>query len=68
MKYNIMAISDLHWGIVDPQEQLKSLEFIFEFIDQSSKENNGIDLLVIAGDYFDSKLPLNSQEAIIAIQ
>ena len=68
MKYNIMVISDLHWGIINPKEQLKSLEFIFEFIEQSSKENIGIDLLVIAGDYFDSKLPLNSQEAITAIQ
>ena len=59
-----MTISDIHWGIVPPKEQMKSLEFLFTFLDQMKD----IDLLVIAGDYFDSKLPLNSQEAIYAIQ
>ena len=63
-KYNIITIADIHWGSIDPVEHLKALEFIIDFI----KNMNDIDLVVIAGDYFDSKLPLNSREALIAIQ
>jgi DNA repair exonuclease SbcCD nuclease subunit len=68
MKYNIMVLSDIHWGAIVPIEQEKSLEFVFEFIDESIKSGVKPDLLVLAGDYFDSKLPLNSQEAILAIK
>ena len=65
MSYNIICISDIHWGIANPDEQEKSLEFIFTFLDAYGKE---IDLIVLAGDYWDSKLSLNSQEAIHSIQ
>lgn len=68
MKYNIMVISDIHWGAIDPDEQIKALEFIYTAIDELYKLGIIIDLLVIAGDYFDSKLPLNSRDAIMAIQ
>lgn len=68
MKYNVITIADIHWGVIDPYSQLKQLEFIFEFLRNSNKSNIPIDLIVIAGDYFDSKLPLNSREAIISIQ
>ena len=68
MKYNIIAIPDIHWGVINPYEQLKLLEFIFQFIKQCYREKIRIDMIVIAGDYFDSKLPLNSKEAILAIQ
>ena len=68
MIYNILSIPDCHWGSIDPVEQCKSLEFILEFIKQSEKSGIHIDLLVMAGDYFDSKLPLNSREAILSIQ
>lgn len=68
MKYNIITISDIHWGVIDPKEQLKSLEFIFEFLEKSITQGITIDMIVIAGDYFDSKLPLNSRDAIYAIQ
>lgn len=68
MKYNIIAISDIHWGIVSAKEQLKSLEFIFEYIEETINTDLHPHLLVIIGDYFDSQLPLNSQEAINSIQ
>lgn len=67
-KRNILFIPDIHWGSIDPDLQWKCLEFIFNFIEECHNNDTNIDLLVIAGDYFDSKLPLNSREAISAIQ
>jgi len=63
MNYNIIIISDLHWGVIEPDLQCKYLEFIKVFIKLYGKE---IDLLVILGDYFDNKLSLNSPQAIWA--
>ena len=68
MKYNIVVIPDIHWGVINPYTQLKELDFILEFLDSCKNNNINIDLLVIAGDYFECKLPLNSREAIFAIQ
>lgn len=68
MIYNIMTIADIHWGAIDPKEQLKSLEFIFDFFENCVLRGISIDMIVIAGDYFDSKLPLNSRDAIYAVQ
>lgn len=68
MKYNIITISDIHWGAIDPREQLVSLEFIFNFLEHSVLHGISIDMIVLAGDYFESKLPLNSRDAIYAIQ
>lgn len=68
MKYNIVTIADIHWGVVTPAEQLKSLEFIFSFLDQTIKTYTEPDLIVLLGDFFDTKLSLNSQEALIAVQ
>ena len=65
MKYNILAISDIHWGVTTPDIQERSLEFIFTFL---NKFGDKIDLLVIAGDYWESKLSLNSREAIKGIK
>lgn len=64
MKYNIVTISDIHWGCINPKEQLKSLEFFFTFINESLSNDIKIDLIVIAGDYFDAKLSLNGEETI----
>lgn len=64
MKYNIMAISDIHWGSINPKEQLESLEFVFTFIDEAFSNDLPIDLIVIVGDYFDAKLSLNGEDTI----
>lgn len=68
MKYNIVFIPDIHWGVIDPEKQWKYLYFITDFLHQATDSGVPIDLIVIAGDYFDSKLPLNSREAILAIR
>lgn len=64
MKYNIIDLADLHWGVIDPALQYSHLEQVFEFI----REFTPIHLIVISGDYFDSRLPLNSAAAITAVQ
>lgn len=68
MKYNILVIPDIHWGAIHPNDTVKALYYIPEFIEECFSNDISIDLIVIAGDYFDSKLPLNSREAILAIQ
>lgn len=64
MKYNVVAISDIHWGVINPDEQKESLQFFIDFI---KEYKDTIDLIVILGDYWDSKLSLNSKEAITAV-
>lgn len=63
MKYKILTMADIHWGAMDADKQKEELEFVFEYI-----MNNTIDLLVIAGDYFDHRLLLNSKACIYAIE
>lgn len=63
MKYKILTMADIHWGAMDADKQKEELEFIFEYI-----IDNDIDLLVIAGDYFDHRLLLNSKACIYAIE
>lgn len=65
MTYNILALADLHWGCIRPDDEEDQLEFVFTFLD---KWDEKLDLIVIAGDYFDSKLSLNSKEALIAVK
>lgn len=64
MKYNILCISDIHWGIMEPKDQTNSLDLFLIFLEKFKD----IDMIVIMGDYFDTQLPLNSSIAISAIQ
>lgn len=64
MKYNILVLTDIHWGAIDPDTQYDDLEQVFIFL----KEFSNIDLIVIGGDYFDSKLSLNSKASILSVQ
>lgn len=68
MKLNIINIADIHWGVIDPEEQWRSLEFIIQSIIELYTSGIIIDLIVLDGDYFDSKLPLNSREALMSIE
>lgn len=63
MQYKIAAIGDVHWGALDPDKQLQEFMLFLKFLEEVD-----IDLVVINGDYFDYKLPLNSRSAIYAIQ
>jgi len=64
MNYNILSFCDIHSGVFDVELQFGNMEIINEFISQY----NSVDLVVISGDYFDCKLPLNSKAAIYSIQ
>lgn len=64
MKYNILNLADVHYGVMDPGLQYENLELFLIFL----QKYKNIDLIVILGDYFHSQLPLNSQSAINAIQ
>lgn len=68
VKFNVINITDIHWGSIDPDEQWKQLEFIFDALRELHLNKINIDLLVIDGDYFDCKLPLNSREALLAVK
>lgn len=59
--YNIVSIADLHWGGVEPIRLDMELELFLYFIDKIP----GLDLVVIAGDYWDDKTNLNSKTSIL---
>lgn len=64
MRYNILSLADAHWDAINPQDEYDHLESIFMFLHMFS----AIDMIVIAGDYFDSKISLNSNASILAVQ
>ena len=69
MKYNILTISDLHWGVMEEEKMYEQYRFILDFINGVySRVDRGnlqkIDLVVIAGDYFDSQLNLNKENTL----
>ncbi len=63
-KYNILALADIHWGAMDPDEMYENLSLVLEFI----KAKGDIDLVVICGDYFDYRLTLNSRAALMSLR
>ena len=64
MKYNILAIADIEWGAMDPDEMYNNLQYFLDFI----RMKGDIDLVVICGDYFDYRLTLNSKAALKALR
>ena len=64
MKYNILAIADIHWGAMDPDEMYNNLQYFLDFI----RMKGDIDLVVICGDYFDYRLTLNSKSALKSLR
>lgn len=67
MKYNIVVLADLHRSILEPEIQDDRSEYIFTFLDMFSLEDK-IDMIVIDGDFWDSKMLLNSKSAISGIK
>ena len=65
MIYKFLAISDIHWGAMDTNILYEDLNLFLEYI-KSNKDN--IDFIVICGDYFDTRLQLNSKTALTAIK
>lgn len=64
MKYDIAVIADIHWDALDPKKQYHELQFFNAFIERVDK----LDLLVIAGDVFDTKILLNSRTSLKCLQ
>lgn len=64
MVYNILNIADIHFGAMKPDQLLYELEIIDEFIEEA---HDIIDMIIINGDYWDSKLGLYSKSAIAGI-
>lgn len=63
--YNILNIADLHFGAIKPDQLLYELEIIDEFIEQAQ---DILDLVIINGDYWDSKMGLYTKSAIAGIK
>ncbi len=65
MKYNMLVISDIHWGAVEAKTLYSNLSIVLDTIREMK---NNLDMVVICGDYFDYKLTLNSKSALFALQ
>jgi hypothetical protein len=65
-KFSSVNIADLHVDAVDPKKFFKELESTF--INYIKLHKNEIDLINILGDYFNSKISLTSQSAILALK
>ena len=59
-----IIIGDFHWDALDALKQYAETKWILDFI---SKIPN-LDLIIIAGDYFDCKILLNNKSSIYAIK
>lgn len=64
MKYNIAVIADIHWDALEPKKQYHELQFFNAFLERI----DALDLLVIAGDVFDTKILLNSKTSLKALR
>ena len=65
MIYKFIVLADIHWGAMHHKNMYNNLELVLEFIRQMK---NNIDFVVIAGDYFDCRLQLNSKTALSAVR
>ena len=63
MIYRIAFEADKHWGAMRPEDQYKSSFILKQFLAQFP-----IDLYVNLGDFFDTKLLLNSKASIYAVR
>ena len=62
MIYKIGVAADFHWGAMDADKQYEENLFIIDFM-----KNNPLDLFVIAGDWWNSRLLVNSKAALTAV-
>ena len=59
---DVIVIGDFHWDALDAVEQYMETRWVLDFIEKVPH----LDLVVIAGDYFDTKILLNSRSSIYA--
>ena len=65
MIYNILAISDIHWGAIEAKRLYENLQLVLSTIHYLKDK---LDMVVICGDYFDYRLQLNSKSALLSLQ
>lgn len=65
MIYNIMSMADLHWGVMDSDVQTSQYKYMLDFLRVFPQH---IDIIVICGDYFDTRMMLGSSSAIAALE
>lgn len=65
MNYKFIVLADIHWGAMDSSLTYNNLELVLEFIKQMKNE---LDFIIIAGDYFDYRIQLNSKTALLAVK
>lgn len=62
--FSIATIADIHWNAVNPDKLNKELTDVFLKYIRTHK----IDMIVIAGDYYDSIVSLNSKASKLSMQ
>lgn len=63
MIYRIAFEADKHWGVMKPEDQYRSSYIIKQFL-----ASYPIDLYVNLGDFFETKLLLNSKASVYAVR
>lgn len=63
MIYRVAFEADKHWGAMRPEEQYRSSYILKKFLAEYP-----IDLYVYLGDFFDTKLLLNSKSSVFAVR
>ena len=63
MKKTFLVVGDIHFGYYPPELLYKEFQLIIDTIN-----NNDIDCVIIAGDYYDTKLSMASAHSVYSIK
>lgn len=63
MKKTFLVVGDIHFGYYPPELLYKEFQLIIDTIN-----NNDIDCVVIAGDYYDTKLSMASAHSVYSVK
>lgn len=63
MNKRFLVVGDIHFGYYPPELLYKEFQLILHAI-----EENAIDCVVIAGDYYDTKLSMSSSHAVYSVK
>lgn len=63
MRKRFLVVGDIHFGYYPPELLYKEFQLIINTI-----EDNAIDCVVIAGDYYDTKLSMSSAHAVYSVK
>jgi DNA repair exonuclease SbcCD nuclease subunit len=63
-KLGVVHISDIHWGAIPPRDLYDQLKKVF--IKWIKEHSDKIDMIMIQGDYYHTKLPLTDATTILS--